>query len=78
MCFFYPREREREIDKEKRASYHPVMSRPRFRDSGLSGTGLLEDGLHHLVSELAGLGETRSEVFLDPLESIAVGFEITE
>lgn len=54
------------------------MNRPLCEDSGLSGTSLFEDGLHHLVAELAGLGETRSEVTLDTLESITVGFEVTK
>jgi hypothetical protein len=46
--------------------------------NNLAARRLFEDCLHHFIAQLDGIGETRSEVPLDPLKSIAIGLEVAK
>lgn len=42
------------------------------------GFGLFQNGLHHRITKCGSFGETWCEVLRNPLETMAVGLEVTE
>lgn len=53
---------------------HPVGRNTLLRPRGC----LLQDGLHHFVSKSDSFRKPRSEVLLNPFETVTIGLEITE
>lgn len=44
----------------------------------VGGSGLLQNGLHHLISKLGSFGETRREVLRNPFKPVTVRLKVAK